>query len=184
MQTIHYGLVASFLGDIGVVWHSGGASPSVVRVMLPCLDSPTADRIRKYYPDAVEEIDGGPGKFCGMIGAYLEGKPGGFPLDALAADRCPEFQRRVLCETIRIPRGRVTSYGELAKAIGATGAARAVGTALATNPFPLIIPCHRVVRAGGYLGQFGGGTAMKASLLLLEGVVMDDRERIPPAFFR
>ena len=182
--TIHYRLVASFLGDVGVVWEGGGRAPLVVRVMLPRLDGPTADGIRKDYPDAVEEIDGGPGTLCRVIGAFLEGRRGEFSLDGLAIDRCPAFQKRVLCETVRIPPGRVTSYGELAEAIHAPGAARAVGTALATNPFPLIIPCHRVVKTGGYLGQFGGGTAMKKSLLLLEGVAVDGRGRIPPAFFR
>lgn len=185
MNTIHYRLVASFLGDVGVVWQGGGGTPSVIHVMLPRPDdSPTADRIRGYYPDASEDSGTDPAKLCKKIHAALEGGRIEFSLDGVEIDRCRGFQKRVLCETMRIPRGRVTSYGELAEAIHAPGAARAVGTALAANPFPLIIPCHRVVKADGQVGQFGGGTAMKKALLLLEGVAVDDGGRIPPAFFR
>ncbi|HEX9775026.1 MAG TPA: methylated-DNA--[protein]-cysteine S-methyltransferase [Actinomycetota bacterium] len=85
----------------------------------------------------------------------------------------PAFQRRVLRETARIPAGTVRSYGWIANAIGSPRAARAVGTALATNPVPLIIPCHRVVRGDGSLGRYsmGKGTETKRSLLELEGAL-------------
>ena len=105
-------------------------------------------------------------------------------MNCVRMDQCRDFQRRVLLETIRIPRGSVTSYGDLAKKISAPGAARAVGSALAKNPFPLIIPCHRVVKSDGSVGQFGGGTEFKKALLRLEGVQIDDRGRIASAFFR
>jgi methylated-DNA-[protein]-cysteine S-methyltransferase len=62
------------------------------------------------------------------------------------------------------------TYGRLADLLGHSGAARTVGTALARNPFPLVIPCHRVVRSDGELGDFGGGTGMKQALLEMEGV--------------
>lgn len=82
----------------------------------------------------------------------------------------PAFQRRVLEACAQIPRGSVQSYGDLARVIGAPRAARAVGTALARNPIPLLIPCHRVVRAGGETGGYGlGGTATKERLLRAEG---------------
>jgi len=184
MQTIHYRLVSSFVGDVGVVWRSEGGVPSLIHVLLPSPGRPTAASTKEYYPDAVEAPDEDPGRFCERIQAALEGtRTDVFP-DNAALDRCPAFQRRVLRETVRIPRGRVTSYGELATAIHAPGAARAVGTALARNPFPLLIPCHRVVRAGGAIGRFGGGGEMKKALLRLEGVEVDDRGRIAPSFFR
>lgn len=184
MQTIHYRLVSSFLGDVGIVWQSGGSAPSIVHVVLPRPGRPTVDRIREQYPGAAEESDKDPGQFCEEIRAALEGNQVDFSLNGVEIDRCPEFQQKVLRETMRIPRGRVTSYGGLAKAISAPGAARAVGTALARNPFPLAIPCHRVIKADGFVGRFGGGSEMKKALLRLEGVAMDDRGRIPPAFFR
>ncbi len=80
------------------------------------------------------------------------------------------WERRVMGLVGAIPRGQVRTYGEVARAAGRPGAARAVGRVMATNPIPLFVPCHRVVPAAGGLGQYsGGGTAVKARLLALEG---------------
>ena len=82
-----------------------------------------------------------------------------------------EFHRSVY-QTLRrmAPPGVTTTYGELAAAAGRPGAARAVGTAMARNPVPIVVPCHRVLAAGGGLGGYGGGLDMKRSLLAIEGV--------------
>jgi len=80
------------------------------------------------------------------------------------------FQSSVLKLVSRVPRGKVTTYGELARAIGNPGAYRAVGNILARNPTPLKIPCHRVVRANGVLGGYKLGRRLKERLLLEEGV--------------
>ena len=77
-------------------------------------------------------------------------------------------QIEVLKATAAIPRGETRSYGELAEAVGRPKAARFVGNVMANNPFPVIIPCHRVVRAGGDIGNFGGGVELKARMLELE----------------
>jgi methylated-DNA-[protein]-cysteine S-methyltransferase len=79
------------------------------------------------------------------------------------------FARKVLTATARVPFGEVTTYGELADRIGHPRAARAVGTALGSNPIPIVVPCHRVVRAGGDLGGYTGGPERKVFLLRLEG---------------
>lgn len=79
------------------------------------------------------------------------------------------FQHLVWDELQRIPYGAVRSYGEVARAIGQPGAARAVGTANHHNPIPIVIPCHRVVASDGTLAGFGGGLALKQRLLELEG---------------
>ena len=81
------------------------------------------------------------------------------------------FERAVLMKTLEIPRGEVRTYAWVAKEIGHPRAVRAVGTALAQNPIPLLIPCHRVVRSDGIIGNYGaGGPANKRALLALEGV--------------
>lgn len=82
-----------------------------------------------------------------------------------------EFQRRVWDELLRIPHGATRTYGEVARAIGKPGASRAVGLANNRNPVPIIVPCHRVVAAGG-MGGFGGGLDLKQRLLVLEGCVL------------
>lgn len=85
-------------------------------------------------------------------------------------DCCSKFQQKVLRATSAIPRGKVSTYQCIAKQIGKPKAARAVGRALANNPFPLIIPCHRVIRSDGSLGGYQGGLKMKRALLKKEGV--------------
>jgi methylated-DNA-[protein]-cysteine S-methyltransferase len=81
----------------------------------------------------------------------------------------PGFYRRVLRATRRVPLGEVITYADAAARAGNPRAFRAAGTALATNPLPIVVPCHRVVRAGGELGNYGGGPEMKRFLLELEG---------------
>jgi len=86
------------------------------------------------------------------------------------------FERAVLLKTLEIPRGEVRSYAWVAREIGRPGAVRAVGTALGHNPIPYLIPCHRVVRADGHLGEYSaGGTEAKRRVLALEGL---DAERL------
>jgi methylated-DNA-[protein]-cysteine S-methyltransferase len=79
------------------------------------------------------------------------------------------FRRDVLRATARIPYGRTASYREVATEAGSPNAVRAAGTALATNPLPIVVPCHRVLRTGGGLGAYRGGADAKARLLALEG---------------
>lgn len=83
------------------------------------------------------------------------------------------FQRLVWDALAAIPYGEVRSYAEVAQSIGKPGASRAVGQANNRNPVAPFIPCHRVVAAGGGLGGYGGGLALKQRMLALEGVVLD-----------
>jgi methylated-DNA-[protein]-cysteine S-methyltransferase len=79
-----------------------------------------------------------------------------------------EFARKVLRRTARIPYGSVASYGDVAVGVGTPRGARAVGNALGSNPIPVVVPCHRVVRTGGAIGGYGGGLPRKRWLLALE----------------
>lgn len=96
-------------------------------------------------------------------------------LDDVAVDLSSvenDFQHKVLTTLRkRVGPGRTISYGELAEVVGHPGAARAVGTAMARNPVPIIVPCHRVLASGGGLGGYGGGLDMKRGLLELEGAL-------------
>jgi methylated-DNA-[protein]-cysteine S-methyltransferase len=101
---------------------------------------------------------------------YFAGEPVDFGRYEADLAKQPRFRRRALTAARRIPRGQVRSYSWLAAAAGNPGAARAAGQAMARNPVPIIIPCHRVIAADGSLGGFGGGLEMKRRLLELEGV--------------
>ncbi|MGI8701738.1 MAG: methylated-DNA--[protein]-cysteine S-methyltransferase [Nocardioidaceae bacterium] len=98
---------------------------------------------------------------------YFAGRRRGFdvPLDLRLARG---FRREVLTQLREIAYGRTASYASVASAAGHPGAARAVGSACRTNPLPVVVPCHRVVRADGVLGEYVGGAAAKAALLDLE----------------
>ncbi len=89
------------------------------------------------------------------------------------------FQRQVLALTLEIPYGQVLTYGQLAAKFGKPGAARAVGTALARNPMPVVIPCHRVIGADHRLHGYIGGEDSKAFLLALEGHTLQGARLLP-----
>jgi methylated-DNA-[protein]-cysteine S-methyltransferase len=101
---------------------------------------------------------------------YFEGKLTEFDLP-LDWQLSKDFRRKVLRAIARIPYGQTRSYTEMATSAGNERAVRAAGTACGTNPLPLVVPCHRVLRSGGALGGYGGGLPMKEGLLRLEGVL-------------
>jgi methylated-DNA-[protein]-cysteine S-methyltransferase len=111
--------------------------------------------------------------FISSICAHARGKPQHYPLQALALNRLSPFFRKVYECTARIPSGAVRTYAELAAEAGSPKAFQAVGQAMARNPFPLVVPCHRVVGSSGKPGGFSahGGLEMKARLLALESRV-------------
>ena len=93
-------------------------------------------------------------------------------------DTLTEFERAVLLKTMEIPYGEVRPYSWVAREIGRPKAVRAVGSALAGNPITFVIPCHRVVRADGHIGNYGaGGPTAKREVLELEGIDVDELER-------
>jgi O-6-methylguanine DNA methyltransferase len=102
---------------------------------------------------------------------YARGEPVAFA-DALDFSAATSFQRAVWQAAREIPHGQTRSYGWLAGKAGKPRAGRAVGQALAANPWPIIVPCHRVLSSDGRLGGYGGGLAMKERLLRLEGATL------------
>lgn len=105
---------------------------------------------------------------CRSMMAYFEGAPIETPWRFLDLGRLTPLQRLVLEAVAGVPHGQVRSYGEIAAQIGRPRASRFVGTTLGKNPFPVFIPCHRIIRADGSLGGFYGGTDLKKRMLWLE----------------
>ena len=159
-----FALFDTAIGRCGIAWGRRG----VVGARLP----EARERLLQRFPgargapppDVQRAVDG--------IVALLRGEASDLSAATLDTDRVPPFDRRVYEVARAIPPGATLSYGELATRLGEPGAAREVGQALGQNPFPLVVPCHRVVAAGGKLGGFSapGGVATKLRLLALEGV--------------
>jgi methylated-DNA-[protein]-cysteine S-methyltransferase len=167
----HYVIFETAGGFCGIAWNEVG----LTRLQLPARSAAAAERLllRRVpgaepgtpTPEAVEAV--------AAVTRYFAGEEtdfSGFQLDLSAQD---DAFRRIYAAARRVGWGQTTTYGALAKELGAgPEAARDVGEAMAKNPVPLIIPCHRVLAAGGKVGGFSapGGAATKRRMLALEGV--------------
>jgi methylated-DNA-[protein]-cysteine S-methyltransferase len=178
LETVFYHLLPSAFGPIVIVWKESDRCTVVIRVLLSNDQDSAPDRLRSAYPLArsktCSEISG----LAEEMDGFLRGRPHIFPLDSVRIEDCPGFQRKVLLAEYNIPRGKVSPYSRIAAQVGHPGAARAVGNALARNPFPILIPCHRAIRSDGRLGGFQGGVRMKRALLEMEGVSFSQQGRV------
>lgn len=143
----------------------------LVRVNLPAYDpeetlEELAERISPRILEAPARLE----DVRRELDLYFEGKLTEFdlPIDWRLTSG---FQGRVQRSIARIPYGRTRTYTEMARSAGNERAVRAAGTACGSNPIPIVVPCHRVLRSGGGLGGYGGGLPMKEELLKLEGVL-------------
>jgi len=161
------------LGAIGVVWGERGIVHTWLHAATP--DQARA-QVRRTFPGAVESTPSAEvAAALDEISALLEGEARDLGRIALDMTVVPEFDRRVYEAARSIPPGSTMTYGEIAGALGEEPMrARDVGVALARNPFAPIVPCHRVVAAGGKLGGYSapGGTATKRHLLEIEGAAI------------
>lgn len=107
-------------------------------------------------------------ELVGQLAEYFDGRPVKFSQTCLDLEQFTPFYRRIYSQISRMSAGETMSYGGVAAAAGSPRAARAVGQAMATNPYPIVIPCHRVVASDGGRGGYSGGLDMKWYLLVLE----------------
>ena len=164
-----YTIFDTAVGRCGIAWGDAG----IVGVQLPEVrEIETRRRLFRLYPDARElppppsvetAIDG--------IAALLRGESADFSEVMLGMSAIHAFDARVYAFTRTIPRGVTRTYGEVAVGIRASGAVRSVAQAIARNPFVIIVPCHRVLEAGGYADKISpnGGSISKRRLLSIEG---------------
>lgn len=165
-------------GPIGIIWSAFDGTPKIARVLLSTPGLSAEERASKFYPDSQEASCAEIEAAATAIKSFLEGEDIVFSLDIADLRLCSTFQQSVLRAEHQIPRGTVSTYRLIAAHLGIKNSARAVGNALAKNPFPLIVPCHRAIRSDRYLGGFQGGLSMKRALLTKEGVVFDKTGRV------
>jgi methylated-DNA-[protein]-cysteine S-methyltransferase len=174
MTSPGYALFETPIGRCAVAWSAAG----IVAVQLPERHAAaTVARLRRRNPGLeLREPPAPVRRAIAAIQRLLDGA--GAELSGIALDLSgvSPFQRRVYQAARAIPAGRTVSYGALAAQLGQPGAARAIGRAMGSNPVPIIVPCHRVLAAGGKAGGFSahGGVATKFALLRAEGTALQD----------
>lgn len=168
-MTKGFALFPTAVGVCGLAWSDAG----LTLVRLPELEKDaTRAGLQRRVAGAPEAEP--PAEVAAAIAdmqALLEGKPRDLSHIRLDRAALAEFDGRVYAVTQAIPPGETLTYGEVAQRIGEPGAAQAVGRALGSNPWPIVVPCHRVVAAGGKLHGFSapGGTDTKRRMLAIEG---------------
>lgn len=153
--------------SVGRLWIAYDAEGHICMTMLRADENAFVARCRRELQAGVERDPEPPPDLVKAVEARLAGDA---PLPFQLDDFTP-FQRAVLEAVAAIPRGEVRTYGEVASSVGHPGAARAVGEVMRTNRIPVLIPCHRVVRAGGDVGRYTPDPAIKRQLLIEEGAL-------------
>jgi O-6-methylguanine DNA methyltransferase len=158
--------VATPLGPVHVASYAQGVCAVVFDDRVESLEP----RLRRTFGPFFRLEQGDPHAVAAHLARYFDGEVGALDALPLAAPATP-MQRRVWDMVRDIRAGQLTTYAALAERMGMPRAQRAVGVCLASNPVPMLVPCHRVVAASGGLGSHPGGIAVKAALLRHEGVV-------------
>ncbi len=168
-----FGIVKTSRGAFGFVARGN----ALVAAFLPELEGSLRRKVKAQYPDAVEDAGCLP-SLRRQVADYYAGTPTRFttPVDL---EGVPPFRAAVLRLCHEVAYGETVSYADLAAALGKPKAARAVGGAMATNPIPLVIPCHRVLRSDGSLGGFSSpcGVEEKRRMLEMEKAAVTVRAR-------
>lgn len=152
----------------------------IIRTTLPKKDINDAIKeITQYYPNF--KLSDEHRETARKLSMMYQGEEVDFDLDKLdisdtennESTITSSFERSVILEVAKIEKGQVKTYKEIAKSLNSK-AYRAVGTAIGKNPFPIVIPCHRVIRSDGKIGGFRGGSKMKVKMLKNEGIIIDN----------
>lgn len=171
MDPVEWTLFPTAIGACGLSWRD----ETLLGVQLPEREeADTAARLtRRWAGGRRAEASGAVARLIARLTAHLAGQCETFGDVALPLERVAPFEREVYAITRAIPPGRTRTYGEVARQLGDVALARAVGQALGHNPWPLLVPCHRVIAANGAPGGFSGGdgTPMKLRILAIEGVL-------------
>jgi methylated-DNA-[protein]-cysteine S-methyltransferase len=172
MSTLEFTLFDTPIGRCAIVWGERG----IAGLQLPEGDDTRArKRLARRFPDAAETAPpANVTRAIEQIGALLSGAPSNLAEVGLDMQRVGDFEKQVYEIARKVPPGQTLTYGEIAAKLGDKALARDVGQAMGKNPFPIVVPCHRVVAAGGKLGGFSarGGADTKLRMLAIEGAAV------------
>lgn len=177
--SMKYRIEKSRFGYFGIVFKPN--LNKAIRVILPCKKAEQINKIRSQFPIITEDKTGMP-ELTEQIVRYFDGENILISMKYVDTSICSTFQLKILEAERTIPFGKTASYSWLATKAGTTGV-RAAGSALARNPFPIVVPCHRAIRSTRKIGMYQGGPSMKRQLLEMEGIEFDNVHRILPQYY-
>ena len=180
----YYLIIPSVFGVFSILWRESVGKSKIFRIILSENQDSALELIQNTFSPAYQSSNPTILHLVNLMQTFLSGQLVKFDLNLLAFETCSNFQQRVLLAENSIPRGRVSTYSRIGKYIGVNRGARAVGNALACNPFPIIIPCHRAIRSDRTLGGYQGGMEMKRALLEFEGIkISKTGKAITPRYY-
>ena len=178
MGSLFYTTFSSPFDTFTIVWKETGSIIKLQRIYLSDPELKSKVKALKSF----KQVELGSSSLIKLLGEkiqlFFKGEIIDFSLELLDFNRCYKIQKKVLFAEYKIPRGWVSTYKRIANKIVIPKGARVVGNALAKNPFPIIIPCHRAIKTNGDLGGFQGGIKMKRRLLELEGIEFSDKGKV------
>jgi len=166
MDNLHYAIFQVSWGWVGVL----GTDKGLLRITLP--KNSKSDALNELYLESSDasEDEATFSDLADKLKRYFKGEEVDFTNIAISMELLPSFEQAALQAAASIPYGQTVSYGELAARAGRPKAVRAAGQAMKRNPLPIIVPCHRVIKANGTIGGYNGKPELKQQLLRHEGV--------------
>jgi methylated-DNA-[protein]-cysteine S-methyltransferase len=178
MVYLFYTTFSSPFDTFTIVWKETDSDLRIQRIFLS--DPELKSEVKAL--ESFKQIKLGSSALITLLGEkiqrFFSGQKVEFDLGLLDFNECYQVQKQVLLAEYEVPRGWVSTYKRIADKIGIPKGARVVGNALARNPFPIIIPCHRAIKSNGELGGFQGGMKMKRSLLEMEGIEFSEKGKV------
>ncbi|MFX0040120.1 MAG: methylated-DNA--[protein]-cysteine S-methyltransferase [Promethearchaeota archaeon] len=175
---MEYFTFPSPFGTFTIVWKGMEPDLQLQRIFLSDPQQKSEKKALKFF----QSVNSGSSSLINSLGEkiqhFLKGKDIEFDLEMLDFTVCSEIQKKVLQADFQIPRGWVSTYKRIANHLGIQNGERVIGNLLAKNPFPLVIPCHRVIKSNGELGGYQGGIKMKRRLLEMEGSQISEKGKV------
>ncbi|MFX1489170.1 MAG: methylated-DNA--[protein]-cysteine S-methyltransferase [Promethearchaeota archaeon] len=178
MNDLFYATFSSQFDTFTILWKDFAARLKIQRIFLSAPGFKSEEKALESFKGIKIGSSSSIESLSKKIKQFLNGEKIRFDLELVDFSRCFEIQKKVLVAEYGIPRGWVSTYKRIAEYIGILKGARVVGNALARNPFPIIIPCHRAIKTNGELGGFQGGINMKRRLLEMEGIKFSSKGKV------